>query len=87
MKPFKNVTFGIKSITNLWTRSMNHPITIIKFYYQPLHSIMENANWNIRSTIILEPDSELDSNLGLIQLQKATIQLRNTQLILIKFCP
>ena len=37
-------------------------------------------------TIILEPDSEPDSKIGLIQYQKAIIQLSNAQLIVFKFC-
>ena len=38
-------------------------------------------------TIILETDSEPDSKIGLIQHQKATIQLSNAQSIVFKFFP
>ena len=35
---------------------------------------------------ILEPDSELDSKLGLIQQKKVSIQLNNAQSVLVRFC-
>ena len=38
-------------------------------------------------TIMLEPDSEPDSKIGLIQHQRATIQLNNAISIVFKFCP
>ena len=38
-------------------------------------------------TIILEPDSKPDSKIGLIQHQKAIIQLSNAQSTVFKFCP